>query len=88
MTDTVQIATIVRRALQEDVGQGDVTSLWTLPPNLTGSGMFLCKAEGILAGMEVAREVFRQVSTEISIPCCMPTMILARSSLIHKNSWM
>jgi len=67
MTDTVQIATIVRRALQEDVGQGDVTSLWTLPPNLTGSGMFLCKAEGILAGMEVAREVFRQVSTEIQM---------------------
>ncbi len=67
MTDSVQVATIVRRALQEDVGRGDVTSAWTLPQELVGSGMFLCKAEGILAGLEVAREVFRQVSTEIQM---------------------
>jgi nicotinate-nucleotide pyrophosphorylase (carboxylating) len=67
MTDSVQIANIVRRALEEDVGQGDVTSAWTLPPGLVGRGMFLSKAQGIIAGIEVAREVFLQVSTDVSL---------------------
>ena len=67
MTDSVQIANIVRRALQEDVGQGDVTSAWTLPPGLVGRGMFLSKAQGMVAGIEVAREVFAQVSTDVSL---------------------
>jgi nicotinate-nucleotide pyrophosphorylase (carboxylating) len=62
MIDAEQVSTIVRRALKEDIGQGDVTSLWILPPELMGSGTFLCKGDGILAGMAVAAEVFRQVS--------------------------
>ncbi len=65
MIDSIYLQTTIRRALQEDIGQGDVTSLWTLPPGLTGRGVFLAKANGILAGMEVAHEVFRQVSPDI-----------------------
>jgi nicotinate-nucleotide pyrophosphorylase (carboxylating) len=61
MTKPEQLATIVRRALEEDVGQGDVTSTWTLPPGLEGHGVFVCKGQGILAGMKVADEVFHQV---------------------------
>jgi len=67
MGSDVQFSDIVRRALEEDVGQGDVTSAWTLPPGLVGHGVFLCKASGVLAGLEVAREVFRQVSPEIQL---------------------
>jgi len=59
------LSTIVRRALDEDIGQGDVTSMWTLPPGLVGRGVFLSKAAGILAGLAVAREVFEQVSLEV-----------------------
>ena len=62
-----QLSTIVRRALDEDIGQGDVTSMWTLPPGLVGRGVFLSKATGILAGMAVAREVFSQVSLEVCL---------------------
>jgi nicotinate-nucleotide pyrophosphorylase (carboxylating) len=58
---------IVRRALQEDVGRGDVTSAWTLPPGQAGRGVFLGKASGVLAGLEVAREVFCQVSAEVRL---------------------
>jgi nicotinate-nucleotide pyrophosphorylase (carboxylating) len=65
--DAEQISTIVRRALEEDIGQGDVTSLWILPPGLKGSGTFLCKGDGILAGMAVAAEVFRQVSPDLQL---------------------
>jgi nicotinate-nucleotide pyrophosphorylase (carboxylating) len=58
---------IVHRALDEDIGQGDVTSMWTLPPGLAGCGVFLSKATGILAGLDVAREVFGQVSDEVRL---------------------
>jgi nicotinate-nucleotide pyrophosphorylase (carboxylating) len=66
MTIPVQdFESIVRLALQEDVGQGDVTSMWTLPAGLIGHGVFLCKATGVLAGLQVAQEVFRQVSSGV-----------------------
>jgi nicotinate-nucleotide pyrophosphorylase (carboxylating) len=67
MIDPTELTTIVDRALGEDIGQGDVTSLWTLPAGLFGSGTLLCKAAGILAGLEVAREVFRQASPEVTM---------------------
>jgi nicotinate-nucleotide pyrophosphorylase (carboxylating) len=65
--DPAMLTDTVRRALVEDVGQGDVTTMWTLPRGLTGCGVFLSKAIGILAGMEVAREVFSQASTEVHL---------------------
>jgi nicotinate-nucleotide pyrophosphorylase (carboxylating) len=58
---------IVRRALEEDVGQGDVTSMWTLPAGVVGLGVFLCKESGVLAGLDVVRQVFGQVSPEIEV---------------------
>jgi nicotinate-nucleotide pyrophosphorylase (carboxylating) len=65
MIDSYQLVEIVQRALEEDIGQGDVTSQWTLPPGLTGRGVFLAKARGILAGLAVAQVVFQQVSADI-----------------------
>lgn len=67
MIESEQLAAIVRRALEEDVGQGDVTSMWTLPAGMTGHGTFVSKGQGILAGMEVAGEVFRQVSPDVRL---------------------
>jgi nicotinate-nucleotide pyrophosphorylase (carboxylating) len=65
--DPIQLSTIVRRALQEDVGAGDVTSRWTIPTGRTGRGVLLCKAEGVLAGLQVAGEVFAQVSADLKV---------------------
>jgi len=65
--DPSQLSSIVRRALDEDVGRGDVTSAWTLPPGQMGHGVFLAKGTGILAGLAVAREVFSQVSLEVRL---------------------
>lgn len=67
MIDVHEITTVVRRALEEDVGQGDVTSTWILPPDLQGQGIFVSKARGVLAGLAVAGEVFRQVSEQIEL---------------------
>jgi nicotinate-nucleotide pyrophosphorylase (carboxylating) len=60
-----QIKAIVQRALAEDVGSGDVTSQWILPPEMRVRGCFLAKAQGVLAGLEVVRQVFQQVDERI-----------------------
>ena len=43
--DPLQLAAIVRRALEEDVGQGDVTSMWAIPARRMGHGVLLYKGE-------------------------------------------
>jgi nicotinate-nucleotide pyrophosphorylase (carboxylating) len=65
--DPIQLSTIVRRALEEDIGAGDVTSTWTIPTGRTGRGVLFCKAEGVLAGLQVAGEVFAQVSADLKV---------------------
>ena len=52
---------LVRRALDEDVRDGDVTTEATVPADVQARGTFLVKSEGVLAGLDVAFEVFRQL---------------------------
>jgi nicotinate-nucleotide pyrophosphorylase (carboxylating) len=56
---------IVRRALEEDVRDGDVTTEATVDPALMARGVFLMKADGVLAGLEVAFDTFRQVEAAV-----------------------
>jgi nicotinate-nucleotide pyrophosphorylase (carboxylating) len=53
---------LVRRALDEDVGTGDVTTAATVSPSQRARGVFLVKADCVLAGLDVAFEVFRQAA--------------------------
>jgi nicotinate-nucleotide pyrophosphorylase (carboxylating) len=52
---------LVERALVEDVGGGDITTRATVPERARGTGRFLAKSPCVLAGIDVAREVFAQV---------------------------
>jgi nicotinate-nucleotide pyrophosphorylase (carboxylating) len=60
-------ANIVNLALAEDLGQGDVTSQGLVPAKLQGQATILVKADGRLAGGEVAREVFLKVDPSLKI---------------------
>jgi nicotinate-nucleotide pyrophosphorylase (carboxylating) len=51
----------IRLALAEDVGDGDHTSLSTIPPDAQKKARLLVKQEGILAGIEVAKIIFEEV---------------------------
>ncbi|MBN1188647.1 MAG: carboxylating nicotinate-nucleotide diphosphorylase [Dehalococcoidales bacterium] len=51
---------LVEQALAEDVPNGDVTSEILIPPELTGRANILVKTPGILAGIPVAKQVFRK----------------------------
>src|SRR5262245_23295227 len=52
---------IVRRALAEDVGPGDVTTRSTVPDAVHGRGVLLAKSVLVVAGLDVARAVFAAV---------------------------
>jgi nicotinate-nucleotide pyrophosphorylase (carboxylating) len=62
-----QINTIIDLALAEDSGSGDVTSEILIPPELQGKASILVKAEGVLAGGEVARMVFHRVDPTLKV---------------------
>ena len=57
--DRAVYADIVRRALAEDVGSGDVTTESTVPETQAAHGVFLVKQRLVLAGIAVVRETFR-----------------------------
>ena len=54
-------------ALKEDVGDGDHTSLSTIPADSTGKAKLLVKDEGILAGVELALEIFKIVDADLKV---------------------
>ena len=58
---------IVRRALAEDLAGGDVTSEATVAPGRRGRGELRARQECLLAGIEVAVEVFRQCDPEVVV---------------------
>jgi nicotinate-nucleotide pyrophosphorylase (carboxylating) len=60
-----EIRDIITRALAEDIGEGDHTSLSCIPESATGSARLLVKEPGILAGTEVVRMVFEMVDPEL-----------------------
>lgn len=49
----------VQNALQEDVGDGDHSALATIPANKKGKCRLLVKEDGIIAGIEAAKEIFK-----------------------------
>jgi nicotinate-nucleotide pyrophosphorylase (carboxylating) len=57
----------IARALAEDLGPGDITSECFIPADHRSSARIIAKEDAILAGTEVAREVFRQVNPAIEI---------------------
>lgn len=52
--------------LEEDLGNGDVTSMSTIPADAVAKGVLHMKDDAVLAGMDVAREVFRLVDPELA----------------------
>lgn len=59
------IRAVVAAALAEDRALEDVTTLATVDANLRGTARFLAKQDGVLAGMPVALETFRQIDSTV-----------------------
>lgn len=69
------IKKFVQQAILEDVGDGDHTTLSTIPKDKAGEAKLIVKEDGILAGVEVALEIIEQID---------PT--LTHEVLIHDGS--
>ena len=55
---------ILRRALEEDIGTGDVTTLATIEPGTQASAELVAKEDFVLSGIDVAQRVFQLLSAE------------------------
>ena len=62
-----QIDAIIRNALAEDIGSGDVTTLNTVPADAILRGTLLVKADGVVAGLAVFQRVFKLVDARVEI---------------------
>ena len=56
---------IIRLAISEDIGNGDHTSLATIPSESLGKAQLKAKEEGILAGIFIAEKVFKTIDPSI-----------------------
>ncbi|MFD1256431.1 carboxylating nicotinate-nucleotide diphosphorylase [Mucilaginibacter terrae] len=65
--DKELVDAFIERAMAEDVGDGDHTSLATIPEGTMGKARLLVKDTGILAGVELAVEIFRMVSPDLKV---------------------
>ena len=54
-----QLELLIRNALAEDIGDGDHSTLSSIPPEAEGNAVLKIKEEGVLAGMAVAEKIFR-----------------------------
>lgn len=61
-----RIDDILHRALAEDVGAGDVTTLALVPPDQVGVAVALAKEAGVLAGNAIAARVFSLLDSAVS----------------------
>ncbi|MCH3883213.1 MULTISPECIES: carboxylating nicotinate-nucleotide diphosphorylase [Tenacibaculum] len=58
---------IITNALREDIGDGDHTSLSCIPADAQGKAKLLVKDEGIIAGVEFAKQVFSYVDKDLQV---------------------
>jgi nicotinate-nucleotide pyrophosphorylase (carboxylating) len=64
MLDLALMRPLIQSALKEDIGRGDITSEAIISSTSCGKAEIVAEEKGILAGVELAKEVFRLVSWE------------------------
>ena len=56
---------LIRMALDEDIGPGDITTENLVDSDLTGNGIVVAKESLVIAGLEIAEKVFRNFDTDV-----------------------
>lgn len=60
---------LIKKALDEDKGGGDVTTIATVSPGKQGSAKVVCKQTGVLCGSQIFIEVFKLVDERVKVNC-------------------
>ncbi|UMB54974.1 carboxylating nicotinate-nucleotide diphosphorylase [Lutibacter sp. A64] len=58
---------IISNAIREDIGDGDHSSLACIPKDATGKAKLLVKEDGIIAGVEMAKRIFKYVDADLKV---------------------
>ncbi|WP_445385273.1 carboxylating nicotinate-nucleotide diphosphorylase [Robiginitalea sp. IMCC44478] len=66
-----ELELIIANALREDIGDGDHSSLACIPASARGKARLLVKDEGLLAGVDFARQVFEKVDPSMEMEVLM-----------------
>jgi len=56
---------LIEIALKEDIGSGDITTDNLVDPDLEGKGVIISKEPFVIAGLDVARQVFKHLNAEV-----------------------
>ncbi len=67
MPSELHLIDFIKNAIAEDVGDGDHTAKSTIPENTQGEAKLLVKEPGILAGVELALEIFKQINPTLKV---------------------
>jgi len=63
--DLEKVKAVIEMALQEDIGEGDITTESVIPAGIECTAVIFAKAPGIIAGLPVAEQVFRAVDKRL-----------------------
>lgn len=63
----MQIEQFIHYAIEEDIGAGDHSSLLSVPATAQGTAVLLVKDNGIIAGVEIAKQVFAAIDKHLQI---------------------
>ena len=66
------LRTFIQAALAEDVGDGDHSTLASIPADKFGKAKLLVKDNGILAGVALAQEIFKQYDNQLEVKDALP----------------
>lgn len=74
MTDTPlppAVLRLIRQALEEDVGRGDVTTEAIVPADARATALLVAREPGRIAGLEVALAAFRELDPDLALERCL-----------------
>ncbi|MBL9177462.1 MAG: carboxylating nicotinate-nucleotide diphosphorylase [Verrucomicrobiaceae bacterium] len=66
------ISALIRAAIVEDVGTGDVTSLYFIPETSRSQAEIVAREPGIVSGAEIAVTVFKEIDPALEVGACIP----------------
>ncbi len=65
-------AALIELALAEDIGSGDVTSLYFIPKERRACAFVAVRSEGVVSGVELAARVFSKVDSHLAVEVLIP----------------
>jgi len=78
IADNPIVQDLIRRALVEDVGPGDVTTLSVVPETSRGKAVILSRGNYVVSGGDIARAVFAQVAPLLQCRCLVEDGVAVR----------